>query len=250
MTSAVVSAKDSIDIREPSKGNFVGSVISNAELAPEEAQRRLLVMAIDTCKSRTPSFGRYKFKSKKQLTGTPPTSERFEFNQEFTCQTQAVSTDVRTPSTDVSDEEKKQLVVLVTSETRSAIASPDSRALLAFHAKFDPGLGATLPQSEWIAQQALLHKNSGAIKGNVLLKVTTYIDPPNSPGPGIYLAVDFQASYERAPFRCGYMMWLFNQESKLTVLRLEEGIIYSKEAASMTAKTIEQAKRQIRCFAP
>ncbi len=38
--------------------------------------------------------------------------------------------------------------------------------------------------------------------------------PPNSPGPGTYVAVDFQAAYERAPFRCGYAMWLLDQGSR------------------------------------
>jgi hypothetical protein len=248
MTSAVVFAQESIAVREASKGNFVGSVISNAELAAEEGQRRLLAVASDTCKSRTPKFGRYEFKSTKRLTGAP-TLDRFEFNQEFTCQTQAEVPVVRTQSTAISDEEKERLVALVTSETRNAIASHDSAALMAFHAKFSPSLGAMLTQTEWTSAQLLLHKKSGAIKADPLLQVTTYIDPPDSPGPGIYLAVDFQASYERAPFRCGYVIWLFDQESKLTVMRLEDGIIYSKEAALMTAKTIEQTKQQIRCFA-
>ena len=45
-------------------------------------------------------------------------------------------------------------------------------------------------------------------------------------------------------------MWLFGQHGNLSVLRLEDGIIYAKDAASMTAGELEQTKQQFRCFAP
>jgi len=61
---------------------------------------------------------------------------------------------------------------------------------------------------------------------------------------------NFQANYERAPFRCGYVMWLRDQAGKTTVLRLEDGIISHKEAGAMTLDELAQSKQQFRCFAP
>ena len=250
LVATLAHAQDSTAIREASNGTFVGVLTSDRELSIEEAQRRVLETAAHTCKDLIPTLGHYQFESSKQIAESASAPSRFEFKQNFTCQEQAAVSSVDSTSpTVVSEEEKARLVELVTRETRMAIASGDRDVLLGFHGKFSPDLSEMIPLAEWTEQQTQLHKKAGAAEVDPLLKVTTYLDPPNSPGPGLYIAVDFQMSYENAPFRCGYVMWLIDQQSSLKVLRLEDGIIYDKDAASMTAEQIARVKQQFRCFA-
>lgn len=252
---ALVYAQDSVSIRETSIDRFVATLVSDREWSTGDAQLRVLEAAIRTCKDRTPQLEHYDFESRKLIstapsTSTTPAPDRFEFNQQFLCQEALVTVSESTSPTVISEEEHKKLGRMVTDETRRVIGSAGKDTLHEFHTKFSKTLGAMLPLTQWIQQQMRLHKTAGALKDSPLLNVTTYVDPPDSPGPGIYIAVDFQASYENAPFRCGYVMWLLDPESNLTVLRLEDGILYGEDAALMTSEEIEQAKQQFRCLVP
>jgi hypothetical protein len=247
--AAQASAQDSVTIREVSKNNFIATLLSQSELEIEDAQKRLLVDASKTCKDSNPIYGRYKFKSSKNISSPTPSNNQFQFDQEFTCDMGTDATPIQVKPTVLSDPEKARLVELVTRETQKYLGFTSIDNLEAFHSQFSDQLSTMLPKSEWVKEQILLHKKSGSIEQNTQFKVTLYVDPPNSPGPGVYLAVDFQAKYKNAPFRCGYVMWLFDQQSNLSVLRIEDGIIYDKDAAAMTAEQLSQTKTSFRCFA-
>ena len=251
MLSAPAYAQDSITIREASKEKFVATLLSQDALATDEAQRRVLMAATETCKGSNPVLGHYKFKSSRSISPSPtPSNNLFQFDQEFTCVVGMAETPGPAVPTVISDSEKERLVELVTDETRKFLGSANAGELAAFRSKFSDELSGMLLAKQWTEQQASLHSKSGAMEKDPQFKVTAYVDPPNSPGPGIYLAVDFQVSYERAPFRCGYVMWLFDQRSNLSVFRVEDGIIYDEEAATMTAAQIAQTKADFRCFVP
>lgn len=251
LSCAPAHAQDSsITVREASEGQFVGTLVSDTALSTEDAQSRVLGVAASACKELTPSLGHYDFKSLESISAATPGPDRFEFNQNFTCHEPTPTDLVQTTATVISDAEKARLVELATSETRKLIGDPDEAVVREFHAKFSPTLSSMLPLTVWIEQQAEIHKSAGAMSAAPGFKVTTYIDPPDSPGPGVYIAVDFQARYDSAPFRCGYVIWLFDTQSSLSVLRLEEGIIYDRDAASMTADELARTRQQFRCFAP
>lgn len=249
MLAAPGYAQDSINIREASKKNFVATLLSQDALATGEAQRRVLMAAAETCKGSNPVLGHYKFKSHRSISPSPTSADNlFQFEQEFTCVLGVAETPGPAVPTVISDSEKQRLVELVTDETRKFLSS--AGGLAAFRSKFSDQLSDMLPAKQWTEQQASLHSKSGAMDKDPQFKVTAYVDPPNSPGPGIYFAVDFQVSYARAPFRCGYAMWLFDQQSNLSVLRIEDGIIYDEEAAIMTPEQIAKTKADFRCFVP
>ncbi|QIK80647.1 DUF4019 domain-containing protein [Lysobacter sp. HDW10] len=242
--------QESLKIRESTKGNFVATLNSSRELSIEESQSRVLAQAAQFCGELIPQLGRYKFNLSKPTSVAQQSNEKFEFNQDFTCQDHASVEPSDIHPTSISDAEKKRVVDLATSETRKIISASNATTYEAFHKYFSATLSSMFPLEEWIDHQTTLHSNAGAMKPDPLLKVTTYLDPQNAPGPGLYIAVDFQVSYDRAPFRCGYLIWLFDQQANLSVLRIEDGIIYSKVASGMTKEALEQTKQQYRCFAP
>jgi hypothetical protein len=247
--SAPLDASEGVVVRETSRNSFIATLSAGQELGIEEAQQQLLPAASRTCKGLTPVFGKYTFSSGKPASAKSVEEAEFEFHQAFRCEEQAAAVP-QAPPTVLSAEESAKLVEFVERETEAALSSPDGATQRAFHARFSPSLSAMLPLAQWIEQQTSLHQQAGSLRGRPLLNVTTYTDPPNSPGPGTYVAVDFQVNYERAPFRCGYVMWLRDQAGKISVLRLEDGVIAQKEAGAMTAQDLEQTKQQFRCFAP
>ena len=247
--SSPLDARERVVVREMAKNSFVAILRAGRELKIEEAQQQLLPAAAGVCQNLIPVFGKYSFKSSKPASAKPSTKADFEFHQTFACAEQSLVVPQTLPTV-LSAEESQRLVEFAERESEKAVADPDGATQRAFHSQFSPSLSTMLPLREWLKQQADLHKKAGRIKGRPLLKVTTYTDPPNSPGPGTYVAVDFQATYERAPFRCGYVMWLRDQAGKITVLRLENGIINQKEARAMTADELAQTKQKFRCFAP
>jgi hypothetical protein len=247
--SAPLGASERVTVRETSRNSFIAILSAERELGIEEAQQQLLPAASRTCKGLIPVFGKYTFSSSKPAPAKPTEDAEFEFHQTFSCEEQAAAVP-QAPPTVLSAEESAQLVEFVERETERALSNPDDSTQRAFHARFSPSLSAMLPLAQWVEQQASLHRQAGSVRGSPLLKVTTYTDPPNSPGPGTYVAVDFQVNYQRAPFRCGYVMWLRDQAGNISVLRLEDGVIAQKEVDDMTAEELAQTKQQFRCFAP
>ena len=247
--SAPLAASERVVVRETSRNSFTAILSAERELGIEEAQQQLLPAASRACKDLIPVFGKYTFSSSKPASAKSDEEAAFEFHQVFRCEEQAAAVS-QAPPTVLSAEESAQLVEFVQRETELALSSPEGATQRAFHARFSPSLSAMLPLAQWVEQQASLHQQTGSVRGRPLLKITTYTDPPNAPGPGTYVAVDFQVNYERAPFRWGYVMWLRDQAGNISVLRLEDGVIAQKEADDMTAEELAQTKQQFRCFAP
>ena len=64
----------------------------------------------------------------------------------------------------------------------------------------------TAGQDHWIeVNQGMLARFCGLSRQRT--KVTWYLDPPNSPQPGLYVAVDFASSYAKAPQAGEYVVW-------------------------------------------
>lgn len=247
--STHADASERIGVREAAENNFVATLSAEREFTIEEAQQALLPAASGTCQGLIPVFGRYTFGSSKPVSAESSSRAQFEFNQTFSCEEQAPVALQASPTV-LSAEESSKLVELVERETERALAIPEADAQRTFQTWFSPSLSAMLPLAEWLEQQGSIHQKAGPVMGRPLLKVTTYTDPPNAPGPGTYVAVDFQVSYERAPFRCGYVMWLRDPAGNISVLRLEDGMITQEQAGSMSAGELEQAKQLFRCFSP
>jgi hypothetical protein len=247
--SAHVDASERVGVREAAKNSFVATLSVEREPTIEEAQQQLLPAATGACQGLIPVFGRYTFGSRKPASANSSVGAQFEFQQTFSCEEQA-EVALQSSPTLLSAEESSELVELVERETERVLVIPDGAAQRTFHSWFSPSLSSMVPLAEWLEQQGSIHQKAGPVRGRPLLKVTTYTDPPNSPGPGTYVAVDFQANYERAPFRCGYVMWLRDQAGKISVLRLEDGMIAQNEAGAMSADELARTKQQFRCFAP
>ncbi len=99
--------------------------------------------------------------------------------------------------------------------------------------------------SAWRQEQA--SAEMGGVTERRVWRVTVYVDPPEAPTPGIYVAADYQATYERVLFECGYLMWQERSDGSFHVIRREGGRLPRDYAADMTNAQISAVREKMRC---
>ena len=171
--------------------------------------------------------------------------------------------------------EPARLVQVVLCEPAPASAPPPSRALtdaersgledrirartLAYFAGLDAGgdpRGSYEMLSEymrsntfadWQRAQDEGRAEMGDVTERRVWRVTVYVDPPQAPTPGIYVAADYLAAYQRMLFECGYLMWQERSDRRFRIIRLEGGHLRKDHAADMTDAQVSAVRRLLRC---
>lgn len=84
----------------------------------------------------------------------------------------------------------------------------DDRNYAAAYAMQGDSLQAITPFHEWFAVSEQSRQHLGDNKERKQTGTTWYLDPPDSPGPGLYAAVDFQSRYENSKQHSEYLVWV------------------------------------------
>jgi hypothetical protein len=176
---------------------------------PALAQARLLPKAAALCAGRHPRFGRYTFNASGRAPGEAgPPADRVTLVQTLTC--------ADTPETTAPPAAAKPIVL---DEAGATALQP--RLLDLSNRYFDaieqgrdedayrlilPEMTGDASLAEWSQRLARKRSEQGASKSRTLVKLTWYPDPPNSPRPGLYVAIDYVASWALQD-ECGYLVW-------------------------------------------
>jgi len=98
------------------------------------------------------------------------------------------------------------------------------------------------PFAEFDRTTAAFHAASGALISRRVLKVTWTKDPANSPGPGVYVAIDEAARYVGTSRQCGYVV-LFQPPGggPFQVMRVENNFLSDADAAKMAPGQADSA---------
>ncbi|HEY5972732.1 MAG TPA: DUF4019 domain-containing protein [Pseudoxanthomonas sp.] len=83
----------------------------------------------------------------------------------------------------------------------------DSRKYADAYAMQSPNMQATMPFHEWFAATQDTARVLGPRIERTQTGITWYLDPPNSPGPGLYVAVDFQSRFANSRQHNEYLVW-------------------------------------------
>ena len=101
--------------------------------------------------------------------------------------------------------------------------------------------------SAWRQERDEDRAEMGDVTERRVWRVTVYVDPPEAPTPGIYVAADYQAAYERVLFECGYLIWRERSDGNFHVIRRESGHLPKDHAADMTKAQISAVREKMRC---
>ncbi|MGE3848918.1 MAG: DUF4019 domain-containing protein, partial [Gammaproteobacteria bacterium] len=196
---------------------------SPKSMSIKDAQAALLGTALDACKGLSPSFGKYKFNFQVPLSssdGPPP--EPFLFAQEIECAGHEAA-GISQHRTEISDSEKARIGSMVQSITDRYFAQAESGNFEASYEMLSDYMQSISPRSSWVAKSRDFHGKAGAKISGGVSRVTVYVDPPDAPSLGIYVAADYEIHYERVPLHCGYVVWFRGADGSFRLSREESG---------------------------
>lgn len=190
----------------------------------DAAQALLRPTATRLCGARPATFGRYRFSAE---------AAGFRVDQELSCGGPAAAGDA------------PQRAVLAASY--AYFAAKDSGRHAAAYAMLSESMRRLAPFAQWRARAADFARAAGAARGRRVHELTWYDHPPDAPAPGVYVAADFSAEFERLDFVCGYLVWLLQPDGGFRLVREEENFVDAATAARVTAIDRAPLRAQMGC---
>lgn len=120
----------------------------------------------------------------------------------------------------------------------------DNRDYAAAYAMQTPGMQATMPFHEWFAISQRSRQQLGDLQERKQTKVTWYLDPPDSPGPGLYAAVDFVSRYANSRQHSEYLVWFREKKPDAFMLTRHETAFLVDQASAADTGSMRAAGAQ------
>jgi hypothetical protein len=216
----------------------------------EDAQAALLGTALGACEGREPRYGKYKFETTERLTSQGATEpEAFMFAQEVEC-VDGSDAPRAIRRTEISEADRQKAGTLVHSMSSQYFAQLEAGDFAASYAMLSENMQSMSPLDSWIAENREFHNKAGRKIDGGVFRITVYVDPPDSPGPGIYIAADYEIRYEHVPFRCGYIVWFQGADSAYRLIRQESGYLDDETSSKLTKAQVQEIRTQYGCIAP
>jgi len=174
---------------------------------PGTAFALLAPTAAELCGDLAAQYGRYQFAADGLAPGqTGPERDSVTLNQDLTCG--EIPPPPAAPAAPISltqmDIDALTPVILdLTGQYFSAVEQlrdTDAFALT------DPEMTGGAPLEDWIARAGERRSVVGSPVSRQVAKLTWYPNPPDSPRPGLYVAVDYVAGWSLQD-ECGYLIW-------------------------------------------
>ena len=174
-----------------------------------EMQRLLMPMAAKLCGDLTPRLDAFKQEGR-FAPGRPGEAEEGSEKPDYgTRLVQVVAcepapTRMPTPNRALTDARRAALEDEIRAKTLAYFKGLDaggdagaSYAMLSEYLRSDPF-------DDWRRARLAERTEKGDVIERRVWRMTVYVDPPDAPTPGIYVAADYEAAYENALFECGF----------------------------------------------
>ena len=233
-----------IETSRKADGSYQLTLKADEAIGVEEGQALLLSTAVRLCDGLPPRLGEYWFSKTEGVDG-PGSDESFFLEQEIECGgTGRVEEKPRSRA--LGDRERAEIEQAARVHAAAyfvVLARGDFRAAHAVHADFLASISAS---EDWDREQAAFRAKAGALRKIDVWQGTVYVDPPGAEEPGIYVATDFEVSYENL-VACGYLVWLEGPEGTLRIVRTDVGQLETEVVAGMSDSQLADVKRRFRC---
>ena len=100
---------------------------------------------------------------------------------------------------------------------------------------------------EWSDSMQDFNTRSGAVESIVVKRISVSENAQGIREPGTYVVADYEATYERIPFQCGYLIWSQTQEHNFVILREDSKYITAEGPGSISSSQLAQFKEQLGC---
>lgn len=242
-SATTAAADDTITVEEVASGQFELTLVSNSKLEISSAQALLIPTAQALCPDKYPEFGRYEFDSTERIgqTSGPGDAASFKFVQQVSCVEVAPSREAGNRKSFISGpKEKRALVANIQTLSEAYFANIFGSNYEKAFASLSAELQSYHPFDEWTAKIDQIRADIGSVSAINVHTITVYDNPLNAPKPGLYVAADYQNSFEKAPYHCGYLLWFREQSGNFRITREETGLI--------TYETLQQVPNESQAY--
>lgn len=213
-------------------------------VSPETAEggRLIVQRAAEICGGKYPKLGRYRFSGTQQK--ATEAAGRFEVYMELACLDAPPEPTTVDPALSdwkpaASDE---KMAAGMTDRYFALVDSGDVKGVHALWSRENQEM-VTLPERQ--ASLASFRESAGQALGHRIVKLTWYVNPAGA--PGVYAAVDYERTYRRLVFNCGYLVWQRQPSGGFILIREETNFLSKKDAAGLSAEKVAEARALMRC---
>lgn len=247
----ITGADDNVAIEKLSQDNFRLTLTSSRIDDFETAQIALLPAALSVCGEAYPEFGRYKFEKNELLgaQGASDAANSFVLVQDIECVASKPTADSPPANVAIKQYERAAVESTVRSLTRSYFSEILDGKFSTAYSRWSRENQRLQSLNRRTAEWKQFQRDSGQLLYLDLHTITLYDNPPNSPQPGLYVAVDYQNRFERAPYHCGYLVWFRNADGQFEIVREETGLLTYESVESIPQERLGEILEQFRCKA-
>ena len=205
-------------------GGRIGSVAA--------AQAALLATARRLCGKRAATFGAFRFREPEEDAAEAAAGRRLE--QELWCgSAQLPPLSGATPAPDWQPSEAHQQAVLAASY--DYFAAKDAARHAQAWARLADSMKTVSPLAHWREDAAEFNTRAGPVLARRVTEISWYNNPPDAPQPGLYVAADFSAEFEKMEFVCGYLMWRLDPDGRFRLVREEQNLVERRASGKKIA---------------
>ena len=245
-------ADDTITVEEVASGQFELTLISNSMLEISSAQALLIPTAQALCPDKYPEFGHYEFESTESTEQRPDSDDpaNFKIVQQVLCVETVPSREAGDRESFISGpKEERALVARIRFLSESYFADIFGSNYEKAYALLSAEMQSYRSFDEWTALMDQIRAKSGSVSALNVHTITIYDNPPNAPEPGLYVAADYQNSFEKAPYHCGYLLWFRGQSGEFRITREESGLVTYEILQQIPKENQANLLDQMRCTA-
>lgn len=241
-----VTANASADIKfhEADKNLYVVELVSNRNIGEKESLKIIADASKTKCGGLPAILGPYRFSAQEPVSSGSDKSTNFKMVQQLLCGQLPEVKQAPTPS--VTKAEVARLESEAGEMTNKYLDHLFEAGYESAYSMLSSALMENKPYENWVVSRKEAAFPEGELQHSEVWRVTTYIDPPNSPQKGIFIAADFERQYSDFPVVCGYIAW-YLEEGELKLIREDLGMIDLKMFGGMKEIEIAQTKAKFRC---
>jgi len=103
---------------------------------------------------------------------------------------------------------------------------------------------------EYSAQMDKFRTDGGSKPAINVHTISFYDSPSNAPKPGLYIAADYQNTFDSGALHCGYLIWFREASGEFKIIREETGVIKKDTLDRMSEKRKEDTLKKMLCRTP
>ena len=255
LLTTTLAADPSIEATTRDDGTYQFTLTSQEPLEVAEGQAAILAEARQLCSEGTPQLGRYRFSKNEPVDGGPPAdadqsdADSLVLVQDIFCSSPLPPRD-REPTRPLTPDDKEVIESEVRALTTSYLHAPSTGEYRKPYSMLTDIMKSMSPFEIWQKEREKFVAESGSIQETDVWRMTIYVDPPSAPEPGIYVAADYEMSFENVPFKCGYIIWVEQPDGTYRITREDYGLLDDSTLAAIDEAEIPLFKSRMGCRDP